>query len=335
MNHKSPVKISRREFCKISVGTAATVSATMFLPKELIPEDAPAAKSKVALIRNPAVLDAATGKTDAVIAKEMLFSAVMRITSSDSAEKAWKSIFKNEKKVAVKLNCASRVLSPRRELVDALIEGINLAGIPKENIILWDRLDDELRQAGFALNTSDEGVKCYGTDSGSAGYEEKLSFSGNVGSLYSKILTRQCDALVSFGVLKDHSFGGVSIAMKNMYGAIHNPNKYHDNCCDPYTADVNNHSYVKDKLRLCICDGIRAQYNGGPGFKAQWSWFDNSIMASTDSVAIDRVGADIIDKKRVENKMKTLAESNCEPKWLKTAAGYGLGVEDMKQIEIV
>lgn len=335
MNHKSSVKISRREFCRISAGAVAAVSATMFLPKELFPEDAPKDKSKVAIVRNPGVFDTATGKTDAIIAKEMLFSAVIKITSSDTAEKAWKSIFKDAKKVGVKLNCASRVLSPRRELVDALVEGINLAGISRDNIILWDRLDDELRQAGFAINTAGAGVKCYGTDSGAAGYEEKLAFSGNIGSLYSKILTRQCDALVSFGVLKDHSFGGVSITMKNMYGAIHNPNKYHDNCCDPYVADVNDHPYVKDKLRLCVCDGIRAQYNGGPGFKAQWAWNDYSTMASTDPVAIDRVGADIIDKKRIENGMKTLAESNCEPKWLKTAEKYGLGNSDLKMIELV
>ncbi len=73
MNRKSPIKISRREFCKISVGTAAAVSAAMFLPKKLFPEDAPTVKSRVALIRNPAVFDTTTGKTDAVIAKKCFF----------------------------------------------------------------------------------------------------------------------------------------------------------------------------------------------------------------------------------------------------------------------
>lgn len=31
----------------------------------------------------------------------------------------------------------------------------------------------------------------------------------------------------------------MSIALKNMYGAIHNPNKYHRNGCDPFAADLN------------------------------------------------------------------------------------------------
>ena len=41
-----------------------------------------------------------------------------------------------------------------------------------------------------------------------------------------------------FGVVKDHDLAGVSAGLKNWYGVIHNPNKYHDSCCDPYVADV-------------------------------------------------------------------------------------------------
>ena len=39
-------------------------------------------------------------------------------------------------------------------------------------------------------------------------------------------------------VLKDHDLAGVSLAMKNWYGVVHNPNKLHDDDCDPFVADL-------------------------------------------------------------------------------------------------
>ena len=53
-------------------------------------------------------------------------------------------------------------------------------------------------------------------------------------------------------LLKDHDGAGVSIALKNMYGVIHNPNKYHPNGCNPYVADVNMLPDIRTKMRLAF-----------------------------------------------------------------------------------
>ena len=123
--------------------------------------------------------------------------------------------------------------------------------------------------------------------------------------------------------------------MKNFYGAIHNPNKYHDNNCDPYIADLNSHPYIKDKLRLIICDSIIGLYNGGPGYKARWTWNYNAILLSQDPVALDSMGRKIIEEKRKEMGLKGLKEAGREPRYISTAARLGLGIDDLEKVEIV
>ena len=57
---------------------------------------------------------------------------------------------------------------------------------------------------------------------------------------------------------------GVTIALKSMFGAIHNPNKYHMNVGNPYVADVFMLPPIRQKVRLHICDATTAQYGAGP-----------------------------------------------------------------------
>src|SRR5208283_4390145 len=81
-----------------------------------------------------------------------------------------------------------------------------------------------------------------------------------------------------------------TMELKNLFGAIHNPNKYHLNVGDPYVADVNMLPPIRQKVRLHICDATTAQYEGGPSYMPQWTWPCNSLLVSRDPVALDFVG---------------------------------------------
>jgi uncharacterized Fe-S center protein len=135
--------------------------------------------------------------------------------------------------------------------------------------------------------------------------------------------------------LKDHSLAGVAGAMKNYYGVVHNPNKYHDNNCDPYVAEINALPIVKNKNVLIIMDLTRMQYQGGPGYRGEYSVRHGAIMISVDPVAIDAAGERIINDYRTQNNLPTLADSERPPKWLKTAEKLGLGVADMNNIDLI
>ena len=108
-------------------------------------------------------------------------------------------------------------------------------------------------------------------------------------------------------MLKDHGIVGVTMALKNLFGAIHNPNKYHLDGGDPYVADVYMLPPIRQKVRLAICDALAPQYEGGPSYMPQWVWPYRGVLVSRDPVALDCTGWRIIERKRAELGLKPLA----------------------------
>jgi len=151
------------------------------------------------------------------------------------------------------------------------------------------------------------------------------------------LLTRRVNKIVLLPVLKDHGIVGVTMALKNLFGAIHNPNKYHVTAGDPYVADVFMLPPIRQKVRLTICDAITAQYEGGPSFLPQWSWPFNGLIVSRDPVALDYVGWQIIEHKRAEKGLKPLRELQREPAYIARAADarHRIGTNDPRLIERV
>jgi uncharacterized protein (DUF362 family) len=235
--------------------------------------------------------------------------------------------------VGIKLNClAGRSLSPRVELVEALVDLIADAGVDRRRIIVFERSSRELERAGFTLHSQGPPYRCVGTDND---YEREPSTSGAIGSCFARLVSTTCTALVSFGVVKDHDLSGVSAGMKNWYGVIHNPNKYHDNGCDPYIADVARHPFIRDKLRLTVLDGVIAQCHGGPAYRPGATFELGLVAASTDPVAADLWAWQVIEAERARRGMPTLEEAGRPVRYLATAARAGLGAGDPGELRLV
>jgi hypothetical protein len=289
----------------------------------------------VALARGSGVGKEPGGPVDRMLIQRWLGEMLMALTGAAAAGDAWSALFPRHERVGIKLNClAGPQLAPRRELVQALVNGLGSAGVPPERIIVWERSDRELQRCGFAINTGGTGLRVYGTDNRAAGYEADLRLSGSVGSCFSRILTEQSDLLINVGVLKDHDLAGVSVGLKNLYGVIHNPNKYHDNACDPYVADLAAQPLVRQRLRLTICDGTTAQCQGGPAFQAGSCWNYGGLLAGLDPVALDRTGAMLIEERRARVGLPALGEAERDPVWINTAGRLGLGEADREKIKI-
>ncbi len=292
-------------------------------------------QSKVIIVQNPAVFQGKSVRREILV--QMLHTGISKLLQNTDVQAAWKSLFTPDDIVGLKINgLAGRGLSTRPEVAYGIVEGLKLADIPEEHLIIWDKANRDLKRAGFRINTSSRGVKCFGTDAlRGGGYDAKPSIAGEVGSLFSTILSKHCTAMVNVPILKDHDLSGVSIGLKNFYGAIHNPNKYHQNNCNPYIADLNTHPYIREKVKLTICDALIPQYHGGPSYKPKWTWTFGGILMSLDAVALDAVGTDLIEQKRRENGLKSLRDVGRPPDYIRTAAEYGLGVADVNRIEIV
>jgi len=266
---------------------------------------------------------------------DLLNRAMENLLQIDKSEVAWQQLFSKDDIVGIKINClAGRGISTHYELVDAIIEGLKSAGVLERNIIVWDRANRDLEKAGYSIQTDRNRAKCYGNDQ--FGYSSDIYEFGEIGSHLSNILVHQCTAIINVPILKDHGIVGMTNALKNFFGAIHNPNKYHDSCGDPYIADVNMLSEIRSKVRLVVSDALTAQYEGGPPFMPQWAWNHNSLIVGFDPVAIDKIGWDIIEQKRKEKGLPTLAASGREPTYIATAADakHRLGQNDLNKIKI-
>lgn len=243
-------------------------------------------------------------------------------------------LFPQKSTIGIKVNAlAGPKMSTSPELVYILADIFYKAGHDKNKIIVWDRREDELKRAGYKINTGRNDCRCFATDTKGAGFSRKLYSHKSIGSLISKIQTDFCDYIVNFPVLKDHSIAGLSGCLKNNFGVIHNPNKYHGNLCSPYQTDLFSLDVIKGKQKLAVFDALWVQYNGGPGYLSQWTTEYKAIIMSTDAVALDAVAANIIDNLRTNNGLKVLKECGREPVGIYDAGKEELGCADLDNIE--
>jgi uncharacterized protein (DUF362 family) len=153
--------------------------------------------------------------------------------------------------------------------------------------------------------------------------------------MFSLIQTDHVTASISLAILKDHGLAGVTAGMKNYFGAVHNPNKYHDTNCDPYVAEIFDADTIKRKHRLTILDGMIVQYHRGPSFHARWADKQGILIFSLDPVAADMIGWKIIERLRSEKGLPSLQEENREPHYLKTGEKMGLGKATLSEITVI
>jgi len=284
----------------------------------------------VGLAEARAVLGTPLGPETARLA---MAGALAASVGAESGASAAATLFSPKDVVGIKVNClAGRVLSPRVELVEALVDLIAEAGVDRGRIIVFERSNRELQRAGFTIRESGPSYLCVGINND---YDREPSTSGAIGSCFARMVSTTCSALVSFGVVKDHDLAGVSAGMKNWYGVIHNPNKYHQNGCDPYITDVARHPYIRNKLRLTILDGVNAQCHGGPAFRQGGIFELGMVAASTDPVAADLWAWREIESERAKRGLPTLEAAGRPVRFLATAAKQGLGVDNPEKLLLV
>lgn len=291
------------------------------------------ASSRVVVVRSPAVWTAAGALDPAVVAR-MFVRGFLELADEREEARAAAALFRPGDRVGIKVNTiGGKAISTRPEVAHALAGCLVRGGVAAKDIVIWDRTTRELRDAGYAVNTGRSGVRVYGTDAAGAGYESEPLSHLDVGSLFSRILTETVTASISLAILKDHGLAGVTAGMKNYFGAIHNPNKYHDDRCDPFVAQVFDAPPVKSRHRLTVIDALAVQFHRGPSYHARWSAKFGGLVFSLDPVAADTAGWRIIDRLRQEAGLPTLEAEGRPPGYLATAEKMGLGRSAAEVVE--
>lgn len=259
---------------------------------------------------------------------------MMALTGAQSAAEAWRQLFSPRDVVALKVNAlAGPDLSTHPELCHAVAAGLAAGGVPEDQVIVYDRFTEELAVLGLEPNRRGRGMRVLGSDE--TGYDPEPTVVKAVGTCFSRILSELATAVINLPVLKDHDLAGLSGALKNHYGSIHNPNKLHLDHCHPYIADLNCAEVIRAKQRLVICDALRVCYEGGPAFNPEATVSQGTLLVTTDAVAADAVGLQMLEDLRVAHGLAPIMSQERAPRYIALAAEYGLGNAAMERIEKV
>jgi uncharacterized protein (DUF362 family) len=291
--------------------------------------------SKVVIIRAPGVLSA-DGTVRGPMLERLYEKGLLLLTGAANARDALASIISPNDRVGIKINAiAGRRLTTPPEVSLPLAGLLVRAGIKDRAIVIWDRTNRELKDAGYRLNAAGEAFRIMGTDTAGMGYGSDPLEHRSIGSRFSAIQTDFVSASISLAVLKDHGLAGITAGMKNYFGAIHNPNKYHDDHCDPFVADLFDAAPIKGRHRLTILDALQVQYHKGPSFHAAWADRRETLIFGLDPVAADYAGWQIIESLRRAKGLPTLSEEERPPVYIKTAERLGLGRAAPGDIQII
>ena len=295
----------------------------------------------------------------------MIEMAMLGLTGENDLKNAWRIFVSPGEKIGLKVNpIGGKLLSTSHAVVQSVINQLSASGIDRKDIIIWDRREMELKEAGFNGDRY-PGIKITGTEQ----QDENGSFVDKDGKLYgernidkdwyywadvdgeydaetmpymvnggkysyfSKIVTREVDKIINIPILKNAG-GSITNAMKNLaYGSVTNTGRLHARLWNDTCAEVCAFAPLRDKVVLNITDGLRGCFNGGPGANPQFICNYHSILLSSDPVALDRIAYDIIAEKRIAEGIQKTANPAALT-FLSMAASLGLGVSDIENISL-
>jgi hypothetical protein len=143
-------------------------------------------------------------------------------------------------------------------------------------------------------------------------------------------------ALVNVRPLRTHHWSGVGTCLKNYIQFVPNRPDYHEEGCSPL-GKIWTYPIVKGKTRLNILCCLTPQFygRGASFFDKRYVWPYKGLILGTDPVAVDAVGAHLLQAKRIaffgEDKALDVPPVHI------TAADkeYHIGVSDLNRIQLV
>ena len=297
-----------------------------------------------------------------VIAR-MVEQLVMAATGRPDAASGWRTLVSPQDRVGIKVSAAGgRYFSTHPAVVNAIVAGLESAGIPRSRVIVWDRDPEKLAEAQFVGRPGNyqvrgvAGPKDYDRKApvlapvlgrliwGDALFDEKqrktLGAAPDASSLLSStsyiatVLSREVTKVINVPVLSDEAQCGVAGAFYNMtvpnldnWRRFTQPGLSGPESLPEVYADEN----IGPKVVLHIMDGLVAQYAHGPRGNGNYAFAHNTLYASKDPVALDTHAFRLIESWRVEAKLPRM-EGRAD--WLRTAAEIGLGQSDPARIRL-
>ncbi|MEI8256341.1 MAG: DUF362 domain-containing protein, partial [Deltaproteobacteria bacterium] len=265
-------------------------------------------------------------------ATAMVDRAVMELTGQHDVASAWRQLVHPSDRVGIKTNgLGLRNIASNKETVIAIVNGVIAAGVPANQVLVYDQWNGFLMATRLNRHELPAGVRMVTHNNHDLAPETRVP-SGR--TQFAQVLL-DCTAVIGVPLVKDHSLSGFTGAMKNMtHGSIKNPEDFHRHQCSPQIAELYNHDAIRTRVRAHVMDAFKVLYDGGPQDNASARVVYETIFMSTDPVALDRIGANIVDEFRTHHGMQTIAQRGDPPRYIDHAAALGLGVADTARITV-
>ncbi len=314
-------------------GAAGTADLAAKAPAGFIPFSAPGliAKVKKADCLMP---NGYYPKEDA--ARAMLERAMKELTGKATLVDATRLFVHPEDKVCVKVNgIATKNMGTNKELVLPFLEAMIAAGVNPENITVLEQYGSFLAGTRIDAKNVPNGVKVVVHGNGNADMDSRLIPGTGVSTKFCRSLV-EATAVINFSLIKDHSICGYTGCLKNMtHGTMINPHDYHSHHASPQIALLYAQDVIRSRVRLNITDGFKIMADGGPLWKKpEFVVPHEAVYVTTDPVAMDAFGWDLVEEARKKFSLKTLTDAGRIPAYIRAAADLGLGIDDRKQIRL-
>lgn len=305
------------------------------------------------------------GKPSDEAAYEMLKASMLALTGQKSLKKAWRKFVTPKDIIGIKVNpVAGKLLTTSHAVTGAIVKQLEEAGIPRKNLVIWDRREMQLHETGYTEENYPgiriTGTECQDADGGFFAANGKLysdervdkatflyakvegeydaytmpyMVNGGENSYFTKICTEQVTKIINVPILKNAG-SAVTLCMKNLaFGALSNTGRLHQSLWHETCAYACAFPPLRDKVVLNIADGLRGCFDGGPSANPQFICNYNTLLVGSDPVAVDRIGHDIVIKKRIEEGVQKEDKPD-SLRFMQLAQDLKLGVADIDKINL-
>ena len=321
----------------------------------------PQALSPVIIAERPSSVQNLT--VDPSQVKPMLNRALLVLTSSPDIGTAWTRLgITPQDVVGIKISTAGGpAMCTHPSVVKAICDGLQAAGLPPSQIIIWDKSGDKMRAAGYAPRpatatqpaiASVEPSNNYDPDvffhSGFAGmlifgdyqFAQSLGSDGSGSGLatksyYTRFVTQLCTRIVNAPVLSYNESFGLDGCLSSMaLGSVDNNRRFVGSPTfgDPGIGEIYASHFIRGKVIVHILDALVAQYAGGPAFNPIFCQSYGAIYVGRDPVAIDSLALPQIDKWRRDNNVASAGDTSS---YIRSAAVMSLGTTDRRRIQFL
>ncbi len=261
------------------------------------------------------------GRLDYGVIEWLLSKAVAGSVGAETANGAWKDLINASDRVGIMVDVKG--VQPHDPLLEALVRQIMDRGVPMRNIIIFAGEESALFRAGYDISGNAPGVRVMASDD--QGYRKGIT----------RIVLDYCTKVVNLTRLRVDPQIGMYGALANYLASVpyvdqerlrHNPEKL---------AEAAGRATLRRMTVLNIVDALRPGFRLKNGREKFETWTYNGVLASTDPVAVDVIGKNVLEKKIAQE----AGDADCPDfavSYLQPAEeAYRIGVADPERIDLI